>query len=171
MRTSSASSGDVRGVDDPRVGLAARDLGEHPAHVLLVGHHVGERRVADPGAAEGLARVGADRHGLAGEHQAQAGPRKVGRPLDRRIAGGRDDHQAVPGEHPRRLQAARGGRALHLRPVGRGEHVGRRAGDDLRRQDLRAREVEDDVEPRVLGLEAGLEVGEGFLQGHGRRDM
>jgi len=48
---------DVGDVPDPRVGLAGKNLRDDGLHVLLVGDHVRERRVRDPGVVEDLSGV------------------------------------------------------------------------------------------------------------------
>ena len=94
------------------------------------------------------------------------GPREILESLDpSRIGRGHHDHEAIPSEH---LRHARDQSPVqceaHPALIGRSEDVGRGSELELRRELLRAREVEPDREAGSAALHQRAEVAEGIAE-------
>jgi hypothetical protein len=159
---------DVGDVDDASVGLAQRDLREDAADVLLLaGPRDGQPRVG-----EGLRGVAPAGHlgraqGYPGASRADVGHG----PDPGRVPLGHDDLQPIAREDDRVTGAeAPADHLVEVGLVGAGEHVGRRALDDLRGEGRGRVEAQLDLDVRVLHLEGGGDVLEGLAQGRGGQD-
>src|ERR1700730_6124580 len=151
-------------VDHPRVDTAELDLGQHRFHVRFQR----DRLDGDLGVLEYLRRGHPARH-----------LRLAQRDLDRRlrqVVNGRDlcrvgrrhgDLHNVLGEVRRTGRVTGGDDLLHVLCARRGEHVGRRAADNLRGQSGAWPEAERHLVPRMERVELLAELSKRFLQRRG----
>jgi hypothetical protein len=165
-RPGSAHVGDV---DEAGVRLAERHLVQHRAHVRFLAR----RRHPQAGLGERFGGIRARRDRRRSERQGEIRGEKIVERVDvARITGRYDNGEAIGCEDARRPGQATGfGDLLHVRFVGRREHVRRGAFADLLHQRRRAGEIELRRRAGMRLLEGGADRLERFGQRGGGEDV